>query len=53
MLSVKGLAEAFFGGIDRFLVDLFANSDKARVAEKRFQKLVHVLKKQKDNKIDS
>ena len=50
MLSIKGLADAFFNGIDRFLVDLFANSDKAKVAEKRFPNLVHVLKKQKNNK---
>lgn len=53
MLSIKGLADAFFNGIDRFLIALFANSDKAKVAEKRLPKLVHVRKKQKNNKTDS
>ncbi len=35
LVSVVGLAEAFFRGIDKFLVDLFADGRKAEIAEER------------------
>ena len=35
LVSVTALAEAFYRGIDQFLVDLFANKERAEVAEKR------------------
>lgn len=43
LVSVPGLVEAFFGGIDRFLIDLFADRESAAVAEARFQRIVHQL----------
>jgi hypothetical protein len=41
LVSVPALVEAFFCGIDAFLVPLFANKAKASVAEERFQKIMH------------
>jgi hypothetical protein len=35
LVSVTALAEAFYSGIDQFLVDLFADKKKAGIAEKR------------------
>lgn len=40
LVSIEALANAFFAGIDRFLVDLFADSTRATTAEQRLQKLV-------------
>jgi hypothetical protein len=37
MVCVTGLVDAFFRGVDTFLVDLFADSKKARIAEQRLQ----------------
>jgi len=41
LVSVKALAEAFFKGVDSFLVDTFANKEKAAVAESRIQRITH------------
>ena len=43
LVSVPALAGAFFQGIDEFLVDLFANQEKATIAEKRLQGFVQKL----------
>ncbi len=43
LVSVPALAESFFQAIDKFLVDLFANPTKARVAEKRLHGFVQKL----------
>ena len=43
LVSVPGLAQAFFDGIDAFLIELFSDTKKAPIAEERFQKLVHHL----------
>jgi hypothetical protein len=40
LVSIEALANAFFAGIDRCLVDLFADPSRASVAEKRLQDLV-------------
>jgi hypothetical protein len=40
VVSISALADAFFKGIDKFLVDLFANKEKATVAEERLKELV-------------
>ena len=40
LVSIHGLAEAFFRGIDQFLVDIFADPVKAAVAERRLDQLV-------------
>ena len=43
IVSVHALAHAFFTGIDKFLVDLFSDSAKAKVAEERFKWMNHTL----------
>lgn len=43
LVSVPALAGAFFEGVDKFLIDLFANKDKAKIAEERFKTLLHTL----------
>ncbi len=43
MLSIRGLAEAFFTGVDSFLVDLFANKIRAKLAEQRFTQILHTI----------
>ena len=40
LVSLEALAKVFCDGIDRFLVDLFADSARAAVAEQRLQQLV-------------
>jgi hypothetical protein len=43
-LSREGkLKDALFQGMDQFLIDLYRDpaSDKAKIADKRFEKLVH------------
>lgn len=37
LVSVPALAQSFYKGIDQFLVDLFANKYKAKVAEERLK----------------
>ena len=41
LVSVSGLAEAFFTGVDSFLIDIFADPRRASVAEKRIESIVH------------
>jgi len=43
LVSIEGLATAFFNGIDKFLIDLFSNENKARIAEQRLKELVHAM----------
>jgi len=43
LVSVPALADAFFSGVDKFLVDLFAESKKAPIAEQRLKKLVQAI----------
>jgi hypothetical protein len=43
MVSVTGLAEAFFRGVDRFIIDLFGDPVRAPLARERLRKLVHRL----------
>ena len=40
IVSVSALADAFFEGIDAFLVDLFSNKEKAAIAEERLKELM-------------
>ncbi len=40
LVSVPALADAFFSGIDQFLVDVFADKKKRPIADQRLQKLV-------------
>ena len=43
MVSIEGLAIAFFEGIDKFMIELFSDRLKAKTAEERFKKIVHTL----------
>jgi len=43
MVSVPALVDAFFSGIDKFLVDLYSDTQKARVTDFRFKQLFHEL----------
>ena len=43
LVSVPALAESFYKGIDQFLVDLFANKDKAKVAEERLKSFIQEM----------
>jgi hypothetical protein len=40
LLSVPALAEVFFSGVDKFLVDLFLDKNRAPIAEERLKSLV-------------
>jgi hypothetical protein len=40
LVSVPALADAFFSGVDKSLVDLFLDKKKAPIAEQRLEKLV-------------
>ena len=48
LVSVPALAEAFFKGIDRFLVDAFSDKARAPIIEERMKKLVQCLPISKD-----
>jgi hypothetical protein len=41
MVSITGLAESFFKGVDRFIIDVFGNPLRAPLARKRLATLVH------------
>jgi hypothetical protein len=43
ILSIRGLATAFFAGVDLFLVHLFADKARAKPAEQRLRGILHTL----------
>jgi len=43
LVSLPALAAAFFAGVDRYLVDIFADGRRAPLAEERFKGLLHQL----------
>jgi hypothetical protein len=49
IVSIKALAEALYAAIDRFLVDLFADSARRNVAEERLRWLLVVFDKSGDD----
>ena len=49
MVSVTALAKSFFSGMDRYLIDLFSNSQKQPIAEQRLNSLVHIFPFNKDS----
>lgn len=49
LVSVPALADAFFSGVDKFLVDLFLDKKKAPVAEQRLKKLVQAIPVKQEN----
>lgn len=48
LVSVPALAEAFFQGIDRFLVDVFSDKARAPIVEARMRNLIQCLPVSKD-----
>jgi len=42
IVSVEALAQAFFEGVNKFVVDLYSDPQKARLADERFQGVVLV-----------
>ena len=43
LISVTALAESVFRGVDHFLVELFANQEKAKKAEERLEKIIQCV----------
>lgn len=41
MVSIAALVDAFFAGVDRFLIDVFKNPDRGKRVDARFQWLFH------------
>lgn len=52
LVSVPGLAEAFFKGIDRFLVDVFSNKDRPPIVEERLRDLIQCLPARNEGAMD-
>ncbi len=43
IVSIEALVEAFFSGVDRFLVDLFKDKSRGALADQRFHGMFHIL----------
>ncbi len=43
LLDILALADAFFKGLDQFLIDVFANTQKGQIIEARLQKLLSAI----------
>ena len=43
MVSIRGLADAFFRGLDHFIIEVFGDPSKAPLARERLRKLLHAL----------
>lgn len=43
IISIRHLKEAFFSGIDKFLIEVFKDKKRSEVIEKRFNNLIHML----------
>jgi hypothetical protein len=41
MVSIRAFIEAFLDGLDRYLIDLYADPTKAKLADERFLKMFH------------
>jgi hypothetical protein len=41
IVSIPAFADTFFAGIDKYLIDLFSDSNKKQIAEQRLNTLVH------------
>jgi len=49
MVSIPALRDAFFDGIDRFLVDMFSDKSKAKIAEERFRGFIQQFPLKKED----
>jgi len=43
VVSIKALVDAFFRGIDKFLIELFSDNKKVQIVEERFKKIAHTF----------
>lgn len=43
LVSVPALAAAFFAGVDRYLVDLYKDSRRGKLADERLKTMAHIL----------
>jgi hypothetical protein len=43
LVSIAGLKKSFFEGINRFLIEAYANKEKAIIVEARLQDMIHVF----------
>lgn len=50
LVSIEALARAFSDGVDRFLIDVYADGRKAKVANERFRHVVHAFPCQQEEK---
>ena len=41
MVSIAALVDAFFAGVDRFLIDIFKDPERGKRVDNRFQRLFH------------
>jgi hypothetical protein len=48
LVSIEALAEAFFKGVDKFLIDVYSNKQSAKLADERFQLIVQTFPVQED-----
>ncbi len=44
IVSISALMEVFFSGVDRFLVDVFADERRAVIANERLESLLHLFR---------
>jgi len=49
LVSVPALAEAFFSGVDKFLIHMFEDKKKAPIAEQRLKNLVQAIPLKMEN----
>ena len=49
VVSVHWLAKSFFEGVDKFMVSVFDNQQKRKIAEKRLEDMMHIMPINKDN----
>lgn len=49
LVSVPALGDAFFSGVDKFLLALFTDKEKAPIAEERLKKLVQAIPLRKES----
>jgi len=43
VVAIPSLAQAFFAGVDRFLVNMYSDPSRSKLADRRFNKIMHQL----------
>ena len=49
LVSIPALAQAFFNGVDQFLINLFADNERVRLTEHRFNNIVQTIPYERNN----